>query len=194
MIARNGFALFALLGSALPLAAEPFHHANGEWREYNRDWLAACPDAIDDDATDYYGFSCFASTGSQLLNRAGLPAYKITIFHNRLNGERDVAVTVAADGIAIDTSRPMIIVFGGEAAERFDFTADLEIRYETANRFFVVDPARKQALLDKMMKRNGAMITVPVTGGETRPVWLSMRGVSASIDFMAAYARKVAQY
>jgi hypothetical protein len=37
---------------------------------------------------------------------------------------------------------------------------------------------------------------VPLTGGEvdSKDVWLSLRGVSASIDFMATYARKVAQY
>ena len=68
MIARIGMALLAALAATFPVAAEPFHHPYGEWREYNRDWLAACPDVIDEDATDYYGFSCFASTGSEEEN------------------------------------------------------------------------------------------------------------------------------
>jgi hypothetical protein len=196
MIARIGSVLTTLLAMSLPVAAEPFHHPHGEWREYHRDWLAACPDAINESATDYYGFSCFASTGSQELNSANLPAYKLTVFRNRLNGELDVAITVAADGVETDTSRPLVLAFGGETPESFDFTADLETRYNTINQFFVADPARKTALLDKMKERNSVVLTVPLTGGSaaSEEVWLSLRGVTASIDFMATYARRVAQY
>jgi hypothetical protein len=196
MIARIGSVFITLVAASLPAAAAPFHHPYGEWREYHRDWLAACPDAIDEGAADYYGFSCFASTGSQELNSASLPAYKLTVFRNRLNGELDVAITVAADGVETDTSRPMVLAFGGEAPESFDFTTDLETRYNTVNQFFVADPARKSALLDKMKERNSLLLTVPLTGGgeASKEVWLSLRGVTASIDFMAAYARRVAQY
>lgn len=196
MIAKFGSAFILLLASALPLAAEPFHHPFGEWREYNRDWLAVCPDAIDESATDYYGFSCFASTGSEELNAANLPAYKLTIFRNRLTGDLDIAITVAADGVEADTSRPMLLNFGGEPPLSFDFTADLETRYNTINQYYVVDPARKVALLEKMKERTSLTVTMPLTGGETdsKDIWLSLRGVSASIDFMATYARKVAQY
>jgi hypothetical protein len=196
MIARLGSALALLLALSLPAAAEPFHHPFGEWREYHRDWLAACPDAIDESAADYYGYSCFASTGSQELNAAGLPAYKLTVFRNRLNGELDVAVTVAADGVETDTGRPLVLAFGGEAPESFDFTADLETRYNTINQYFVADPSRKAALLERMKERNSLLLIVPLDGrGEaTKEVWLSLRGVLASIDFMATYARRVAQY
>lgn len=196
MIAKLGSASILLLASAFPLAAEPFHHSFGEWREYNRDWLAACPDVIDESATDYYGFSCFASTGSEELNGANLPAYKLTILRNRLTGDLDIAITVAADGVEADTSRPLLLNFGGEAPLRFNFTADLETRYNTTNQFYVVDAARKVALLDKMKERMSVTMTVPLTGGgvDSKDVWLSLRGVSASIDFMATYARKVAQY
>ena len=196
MIAKLGSALVLLLVSILPLAAEPFHHPFGEWREYNRDWLAACPDVIDEDATDYYGFSCFASTGSEELNAANLPAYKLTILRNRLTGDLDIAITVAADGVEADTGRPLLLNFGGEAPLSFDFSTDLETRYNTVNQYYVVDPARKAALLDKMKERTALTMTVPLTGGEvdSKDVWLSLRGVSASIDFMATYARKVAQY
>ena len=195
MIARIGSALLVLVASALPVAAEPFHHPFGEWREYHRDWLAACPDVIDESATDYYGFSCFASTGSQELNGANLPAYKLTVFRNRLTGDLDVAITVAADGVEADTSRPLLLAFGGEQPEQFDFTADLETRYNTVNQFFVADPQRKAALLERMKERNSLLLTVPLTGTQAnKQVWLSLRGVTASIDFMATYARKVAQY
>lgn len=196
MIAKLGFASTLLLASALPLAAEPFHHSFGEWREYNRDWLAACPDLIDENATDYYGFSCFASTGSEALNSAGLPAHKLTVFRNRLTGDLDIAITVAADGVEADTSRPVLLNFGGEPPLSFDFTTDLETRYNTVNQYYVVDAARKALLLDRMKERTSLTMTVPLTGGEvdSKDVWLSLRGVSASIDFMATYARKVAQY
>ena len=196
MIAKLGSASILLLLSALPLAAEPFHHSFGEWQEYNRDWLAACPDVIDESATDYYGFSCFASTGSEELNSANLPAYKLTIFRNRLTGDLDIAITVAADSVEADPSRPLLLNFGGEPSLSFDFTTDLETRYNTINQYYVVDAARKAALLDKMKERTSVTMTVPLTAGEidSKEVWLSLRGVSASIDFMATYARKVAQY
>lgn len=196
MIARIGTTLIVLLVSCLSAVAAPFHHPFGEWREYHRDWLAACPDAINESATDYYGFSCFASTGSQELNSANLPAYKLTVFRNRLNGELDVAITVAAEDAEVDTTRSLMLAFGGEAPESFDFTADLETRYNTINQFFVADPQRKAALLDKMKERNSLLLTVPLTGGaeSSKEVWLSLRGVTASIDFMATFARRVAQY
>lgn len=196
MIARIGSAFIVLLASCLPAAAEPFHHSFGEWREYHRDWLAACPDIINESATDYYGFSCFASTGSQELNSANLPAYKLTLFRNRLNGELDLAISVAADGVAVDPSRPLIMAFGGEASEAFSFTQDLETRYNTTNQYFVADPGRKAVLIERMKERNALLLTVPLTGGAeaSKQVRLSLRGVIASLDFMATYARRVAQY
>ena len=196
MIARIGSVVVTLVSASLPVAAAPFHHPFGEWREYHRDWLAACPDAIVEDAADYYGFSCFASTGSQELNSAGLPAFKLTLFRNRLNGELDVAITVAADGAEVDTSKPLVLAFGGETPESFDFNTDLETRYNTANQFFIADPARKAAVLERMKERNALMLTVPLGGGAapSKEVWLSLRGVIASIDFMATYARRIAQY
>lgn len=194
MIFRYGAILAIAALSAMPAAAAPFHHPFGEWREYNRDWLAACPDAIDEDATDYYGFSCFASTGSQELNSAGLPAYKLTILRNRLTGELDVAFTVAADDVETDTSRPLLLAFGNEPPERLSFATDLETRYNTVNQFYVADPARKAALIEQMGERNAIVVTVPLGGGGTKEVRLSLRGVLASLDFMASHARKLAQY
>ena len=189
----GGLAAFLLL--TISASAQPFHHSAGEWREYNRDWLAACPDVIDESATDYYSFSCFASTGSQELNGSNLPAYKLTILRNRLNGELDIAITVAADDVEADPSRPIVLTFGSEAPLSYDFSTDLETRYNTINQFYVVDPARKTALLDKMKERTSLTMTVPLTGAlDSKAVRLSLRGVSASIDFMATYARKVAQY
>lgn len=194
MIARTGLALSLALGLTLPLAAEPFQQA-GEWREYHRDWLAACPDVIDEDATDYYGFSCFASTGSQELNSAGLPAYKLTLIRNRLTGEVDLAITVAADNVATDQTRPIIVAFGGEGAESLSFGTDLETRYNTANQFFVADPKRTEGFIEKMKERNSLRLTIPLTGPRRQvEVWLSLRGVLASMDFMSTYARRVAQY
>lgn len=195
MIFRFGVALVAIL-SPVSLAAAPFHHPFGEWREYHRDWLASCPDVIDESATDYYGFSCFASTGSQELNGANLPAYKLTVFRNRLNGELDIAITVSPDSGEADTTRPLIFAFGGEAPETFDFATDLETRYNTVNQFYVADPVRSAALLERMKARNSLQLTVPLKGGanQSAVVWLSMRGVLASMDFMATYARRVAQY
>lgn len=197
MITRAAYVVIPLLATCLPALAEPFHHPFGEWREYHRDWLAACPDEIDENAADYYGFSCFASTGSQELNSAGLPAYKLTLFRNRLNGELDVAVTVAADDAQVDTSRPLVLTFGSEVSESLDFSADLETRYNTVNQFFVADPARKAALIERMKEGNALLLTVPLDGGgqgESKQVRLSLRGVIASLDFMGSHARKVAQY
>jgi hypothetical protein len=195
MIAKSSTALLLLLASVLPSAAAPFHHPFGEWREYNRDWLAACPDAIDENATDNYGFSCFASTGSQEQNMSNLPAYKVTVFRNRLTGDLDISFVVAGDDGDADPSRPLVLTFGGEAPMSFDFTKDLETRYNTINQFYVVDPARKEALLAKMKERNSVTVSVPLTGAiGSKDVWLSMRGLNASIDFMTTYARKVAQY
>ncbi|MFN4209130.1 MAG: hypothetical protein ACK4G5_01070 [Devosia sp.] len=194
MIFRYGAILAIAALSAMPAAAAPFHHPFGEWREYNRDWLAACPDAIDEDATDYYGVSCFASTGSQELNSAGLPAYKLTILRNRLTGDLDLAFTVAADAVETDTSRPLLLAFGHEPPERLSFAIDLETRYNTVNQFYVADPARKAALIEQMGERNAVVVTVPLIGGDTKEVRLSLRGVLASLDFMASHARKLAQY
>jgi len=196
MISRPATILALAAMLTLPAGAEPFHHSSGELREYHRDWLAACPDLINEDATDYYGFSCFASTGSQELNSANLPAYKLTVMRNRLTGDLDIAVTVAADGVETDVSRPLVMAFGGEAPQSFDFTTDLEIRYNTTNQFYVADPARVEALLERMKERNAVTLTVPLKGGAeaSKSVRLSLRGVMASIDFMSANARKVSQY
>ena len=109
---RKAIGLAAVLLLAGPAAAEPFHHPFGEWREYNRDWLAACPDAIVEDAADFYGYSCFASTGSQELNGANLPAYKLTLIRNRLDGALDLAITVSPDSGEYDPERPIVLAFG----------------------------------------------------------------------------------
>ena len=198
MIAKLGTALVLTLVCALPLAAEPFHHPYGEWREYERDWLAVCPDVINEEDTSFYGTSCFASTSSQELNSANLPAYQLTLMRNRLTGELDVAFTVAADGVQVDASRPLRLTFAGEPAQSYAFDRDLETRYNTTNQYYVADPARKDALIEQMKQRNAVTVTVPLTlagGGTTsKSVRLSMRGVLASLDFMASYARKVAQY
>ena len=194
MIAGIGRAIIVVAALCLPVAAEPFHHPFGEWREYHRDWLAACPDVIDENAGDYYGISCFASTGSQELNSAGLPAYKLTLFRNRLNGELDVAITIAADDAVMDQSRPLLLAFGAEAAQAFAFAGDLETRYNTTNQFYVADPDRKAVLIEQMQQRNWLDLTLPLAGGSEKQVRLSLRGVMASMDFMATYARRVAQY
>ena len=196
MIAKTSFALVLTAIAALPAAAAPFHHSYGEWREYNQDWLAACPDAINEGANDYYGFSCFASTGSAELNSTSLPAWKLTLVHNRLTGVVDVAFTAAADNVDIDQSRPLLVNFGGDKPLSFDFSSDLQTRYNTINQWFVVDPARRDDLVHTMKSRNALTLSVPLTELDepSRTVWLSMRGVTASLDFMASYARKVAQY
>jgi hypothetical protein len=195
---RSLFSLAAITLAlvALPAAAEPFHHPFGEWREYNSDWLASCPDKIDEDAVTYYGFSCFASTGSQELNSAGLPAWKLTLIHNRLTGDVDVAFTGAADGAEVDTTRPIAIEFTGVLPQSFDFATDLETRYNTSNQWFVADEARRDALIAQMKMRNAITLGVPLTsvGEPIRKVRLSLRGVLASLDFMSSYARRVSQY
>lgn len=191
---------FAALGALLlaaPAAAEPFRHSSGEWREYNRDWLAACPVRIVEDSPDYYGTSCFASTGSAELNAAGLPAYKLTLVRNRLDGTLDVAFTFApTDGAELDTARPLRIRFGGEPDMAFAFSTDLETRHNVVNQFFVADEARRDALIAAMRARNAATLLVPVSGVSEpeREVWLSMRGVLASLDFMESHARRVDDY
>lgn len=192
---RKAIWLLAVFALAGPANAAPFHHPFGEWREYNRDWLAACPDKIDEDAADYYGYSCFASTGSQALNGANLPAYKLTLFRNRLDGTLDLAITVATDEGSYDEARPIVLAFGGEAPVGLVMGKDIETRFNTINQFFITDPDLAMALIDKMKSRNALTLSVPLTGVE-KPVEtrLSMRGVLASFDFMAAYARKVSQY
>lgn len=187
------FAALALL--AAPAAAEPFHHSSNEWREYHRDWLAACPDTIIEDAPDFYGYSCFASTGSQLLNSANLPAYKLTLVRNRLDGELDLAITVATESAGYDESRPMRLLFGGDVPVILNFGTDIETRFNTTNQYFVSDPALKAELIERMQDRSSLKLVVPLIG-EAKPAetWLSLQGVMASLDFMAAHARKVAQY
>lgn len=189
-------AAMALALFTLPAAAEPFHHPSGEWREYNNDWLAACPDKIDEDAATYYGYSCFASTGSQELNSAGLPAWKLTLIHNRLTGDVDVAFTGAANGTEVDTSRPISIEFTGVMPQNFDFANDLETRLNTSNQWFVADEFRRDALIAQMKMRNAVILHVPLTIADepVRKVRLSLRGVLASLDFMSSYARRVSQY
>lgn len=188
----TGLAAFLLLTGAV--SAEPFHHPYGEWREYNRDWLAACPDSINEDATDYYGYSCFASTGSQELNGAGLPAYKLTLIRNRLDGVLDIAITVSPGDGEYDPNRPIALQFGGESPIALTLASGLETRHNTINQFFVIGP-RRTDILDKMKDRNALTLSVPLVG-QVEPVktWLSLRGVLASLDFMANYARRVAQY
>lgn len=195
MISRLGIFFATLPLLVAPALADPFEHSTGEWREYHRDWLASCPNLINEDATDYFGFSCFASTGSQELNSANLPAYKLTLMRNRLSGDLDIAITVAADNVETDTAGKIVLAFGGEGSVSLDFASDLETRYNTINQFYVVDPALKVELIERLKARNALSMTVPLTGAATtKNVRLSLRGVAASLDFMAAYARRVAQY
>lgn len=196
MQSRFGLAAMTSALLTLPAAAEPFHHAAGEWREYNRDWLAACPDTIDEDAATYYGYSCFASTGSQELNSAGLPAWKLTLIHNRLTGDVDIAFTGAAGAVQIDVTRPLLVEFPGSLPQAFDFTADLETRFNTTNQWFVADEARRDALIAQMKIRGTVTLGVPLTNAAEpiRKVRLSLQGVLASLDFMASYARRVSDY
>ena len=195
MISRLGTVLATLALMVGPALADPFEHSSGEWREYHRDWLASCPDLINEDATDYYGFSCFASTGSQELNSASLPAYKLTLMRNRLTGDLDLAITVAADTDETDTAGRMMLSFIGEEPISLDFVSDLEIRYSTINQFYVVDPALKSELIERLKARNAMSLTVPLKGARGGTVVrLSLRGVAASLDFMGTYARRVAQY
>lgn len=187
--------LVALLLLTVPAAAEPFHHSSGEWREYFRDWLAACPDTIIEDAPDYYGYSCFASTGSEALNSANLPAYKLTLIRNRLDGDIDVAITVAADEGSYDENRPMRLLFAGDGPVMLAMGDELETRFNVTNQYFVADAALEAQLIERMKERASLKLIVPMTGQEQpADVWLSLQGVMASLDFMSTYARKVEQY
>jgi hypothetical protein len=191
---HKALALVALVMSTTPAAAEPFHHLFGEWREYNRDWLAACPDAIVEDAADYYGYSCFASTGSQELNDANLPAYKLTLIRNRLDGVVDLAITIAPTDGSYDAERPMVLQFGGDPADELALGRDIETRHNTTNQFFLIGPKRDE-ILARMEERNAVTLSVPLVGREEPVVTrLSLRGVLASLDFMLAFARRVSQY
>lgn len=188
---RTGAALLLMGGVAM---AEPFHHPYGEWREYNADWLAACPDRINpEDATSYYATSCFASTASAEKNDANLPAYTMSLILDRLTGARDVTFTVApTDGTELDESRLLEVRFSGSPPMRFAFGSDLETRYNTVNQYFVVDSDQRDALLAAMRERNAATLVLPVDAGQgaTKQVRLSMRGVLASIEFMQNYAQR----
>lgn len=192
---RKASGLMAFLLLTGPSTAEPFHHPFGEWREYNRDWLAACPDVINEDADGYYFHSCFASTGSQELNGAGLPAYKLTLIRNRLNGVLDLAITVSPEEGEYDPARPMTLQFGGEPPIALTIGTGIETRFNTINQFFIADPDQRDAIIETMKDRNAVTLSVPLLG-QAEPVrtWLSLRGVLASLDFMATYARRVAQY
>lgn len=186
-------AAFALL--AVPVSAEPFHHPFGEWREYNRDWLAACPDAIDEDAADYYGYSCFASTGSPTLNAAGLPAYKLTVIRNRLDGTLDIAITIAPDAGRYDEARPMTLRFQGAAPIALWMGKEIETRHATVNQFFIAPSDLRDSLLDTLKDRASLTLAVPLDDRQ-KPVEtrLSLQGLMASLDFMDTYARKIEQY
>jgi hypothetical protein len=191
---RIATSLAVLLALSTPALAQPFQHSSGEWRQYNADWLSACPNAIHEDATDFYGYSCFSSTGSQELNDANLPAYKLTLIHDRLDGEIDLAITVAPASGEYDPERPMLLRFGGEASIVLTMATDMETRHNTINQFFLIG-ADRDAVLSKMRERNALILSVPLVGIE-KPVEsrMSLRGVLASLDFMSTYARKVAQY
>jgi hypothetical protein len=191
---RIATSLAALLALSSPALAQPFQHSSGEWRQYNADWLSACPNAIHEDATDFYGYSCFSSTGSQELNDANLPAYKLTLIHDRLNGEIDLAITVSPSSGEYDPDRPMLLRFGGEAPIVLTMATDMETRHNTINQFFLIG-ADREAVLSKMRERNALILSVPLIGVE-KPVEsrMSLRGVLASLDFMSTYARRVAQY
>lgn len=191
---RIATSLAVLLALSSPALAQPFQHSSGEWRQYNADWLSACPNAIHEDATDFYGYSCFSSTGSQELNDANLPAYKLTLIHDRLNGEIDLAITFSPSSGEYDPERPMLLRFGGEAPIVLTMTTDMETRHNTINQFFLIGEDR-EAVLNKMRERNALILSVPLIGVE-KPVEsrMSLRGVLASLDFMSTYARRVAQY
>ncbi|WP_449396624.1 hypothetical protein [Devosia riboflavina] len=192
---RHVARLAALLLLTIPAAAEPFHHSYGEWREYFRDWLAACPDAIVEGSADYYGYSCFASTGSQAQNSASLPAYKLTLIRNRLDGELDLAITVATDEGGYDESRPMRLLFAGDGPVMLNMGEHIETRFNVTNQYFVADAELEARLIERMKERTSLKLIVPMTGQEKpADVWLSLQGVMASLDFMSAYARKVEQY
>ena len=187
-------AVLALL--TVPAAAQPFHHPYGEWREYNRDWLAACPDEINEQLDSFQGVSCFASTNSAEKNAANLPAWQLTLIHNRLTGALDLAFTAAPDTVELDIARPLVFEFAGAPRVSFNFTADLQTRHNVSNQWFIADPARRDALIAEMQSRNAVTLAVPLTapGEAVRMVPLSLRGVEASLDFMATNARRVAEY
>jgi hypothetical protein len=70
----------------------------------------------------------------------------------------------------------------------------LETRHNTINQFFITGP-RRTDILDRMKDRNALTLSVPLMGlDDPVETWLSLRGVLASLDFMATYARRVAQY
>lgn len=187
--------LVALLLLTVPVAAEPFHHSSGEWRQYFRDWLAACPDTINEDAPDYYGYSCFASTGSAALNSANLPIYKLTLIRNRLDGDIDVAITVAADEGAYDETRPMRLLFAGDGPVVLAMGEELETRFNVTNQYFIADADLEAQLIEQMKERASLKLVVPMTGmAQPADTWLSLHGVMGSLDFMSTYARKVEQY
>jgi invasion protein IalB len=195
----KSFAILAALAFVLALPttamAQPFKHMSGEWREYIRDWLAVCPPKIVEDATSFYGVSCFASTYSAEKNAANRPAFQLTILRNRLNGNFDVAFTLAGSGFELDTTRPLQLAFPGEPAQSFDFLTDLETRYSVTNQYFVVDPARRAELIEVMKHRNALTLTLPIAGPQIKKeVRLSLMGLLASLDFLATYARRVEEY
>lgn len=197
MIVKTWIASIALLATAVAALAAPFHHPAGEWREYNRDWLAACPDEIvEDDVTSYYGTSCFASTGSQELNNSGLPAWKLTLVHNRLTGDIDLAFTGAPNDTALDTARPLRFEFTGGPIVELSFATDLETRYSTTNQWFIIDDTQRDQLIELLHSRTSLTLAIPVTdaAAPVRHIRLSLQGVLASLDFMANYARRVSQY
>lgn len=187
-----GFCL-ALLMFTQPAFAEPFHHPFGEWREYNRDWLAACPDVIEEGSSGYYGISCFASTATADRNGAGSPTYKLTMLLNRLDGELGLFFAVQSESLAADQTRPVLLAFDGETPTSYSFGPDLETRYNTINEFYFM---AAEPLIERMVEGNTVTLTIPVNDGDDplRRVTLSLRGVSSSLDFMRAYARRVAQY
>lgn len=192
---RYAASLAAFACLTLPVLAEPFHHPSGEWRQHHRDWLAACPDAIDESADHYYGYSCFASTGSQALNGAGLPAYTLTLVRNRLDGVLDIAITVAPDQGGYDPDRPMTIRLPDTTPLVLSMGTDLETRFDTANQFFVIDPQARERLVEMIKERAALTLAVPLIDQE-KPVeiGLSLQGAMAALDFMDTYARRVAQY
>lgn len=191
---RSAIALLAW-AMIMPAFAQPFVHSSGEYREYNRDWLSACPNFIDEEATSWYGYSCFASTASQEMNSANYPVYKLTMVRNRLDGSTDLAITVAHDSLEYDGSRPIILKFSNEPAISLTLEDSLETRDNTINQFFISDAALSDKVLELMKTRSSLILSVPLVG-KIKPVEtrLSTQGVLASLDFMSTHARKVAQY
>jgi hypothetical protein len=193
-VRRSGLALFAL-AFCTSAFAQPFVHSSGEYREYNRDWLAACPNYIDEEANTWYGYSCFASTSSQEMNSANHPVYKLTMVRNRLDGATDIAITVAAENFVYDQTRPILLTFSNAPTIALSFPLSLEIRDNTINQFFISDAEIAEDVPEHMKERAFLVLSVPLTGkvkpAETR---LSTQGVLASLDFMSTHARKVAQY